>query len=119
MSHLTDEQLQDFQQRLQDAKIAMQALLNQTAEDSQPVDLDLPIGRLTRIDAIQSQAMAQMNRHQLEIRLKQVDAALMTFDQGTYGICRRCKDPVNLGRLEVLPESPFCVDCQESFEQRR
>lgn len=117
MSHLTDAQLHDFKQRLLEAKAAMQALLNQTSSDTQPVDLDLPIGRLTRIDAIQMQAMAQMNRYQLDIRLRQVDAALLAFDQGIYGLCRHCKEPVPLGRLEVLPESPFCVDCQESFEQ--
>lgn len=118
MSHLTEEQLHDFKQLLVETKASIQALLAQTAADAKPVDLDLPIGRLTRIDAIQMQAMAQMNRHQLEIRLKQVDASLMAFAQGSFGICRRCKKPVSLGRLEILPETPFCVECQESFEQR-
>jgi len=117
MAYLNDAQLQDFKQRLLEAKAAMKALLNQTVADAKPVDLDLPIGRLTRIDAIQMQGMAQMNRYQLDIRLKQVDAALLAFDQGIYGLCRHCKGPVPLGRLEALPESPFCVDCQESFEQ--
>ena len=116
-SHLTDPQLQDFHERLLEAKAGIKALLAQTAADTKPVDLNLPIGRLTRIDAIQMQGMAQMNRQQLKIRLKQVEAALMSFGHGSYGICRHCKGPIPLGRLEVLPESPFCVDCQESFEQ--
>lgn len=119
MSHLTDQQLQDFHQRLLTAKADTQALLTQTAADSKPVDLDLPIGRLTRIDAIQMQGMAQMNRTQLEIRLKQIDASLQAFDHGTYGICRHCKQPVQLGRLEVLPETPFCLHCQDWFETQR
>lgn len=119
MSHLTDEQLQDFKQRLLDAQDAIKALLTQTAVSSRPVDLELPIGRLTRIDALQMQGMAQMNQYQLEIRQKQVEAALSTFSQGTYGMCRHCKDPVHIERLNVLPESPFCIDCQESFEQER
>ena len=119
MSHLTDPQLQGFQQRLLEAKADIEALLAQTAADSRPVDLNLPIGRLTRMDAIQMQGMAQMNRHQLGIRLQQVDASLLAFDRGIYGICRHCKEPVDLSRLEVLPETPFCLDCQESFEQER
>ncbi len=115
-SHLTEQQLQDFKERLLQAKANAQALLRQTAGDTRPVDLDLPIGRLTRIDAIQMQGMAQMNRYQLEIRLKQVDASLAAMDRGTYGICRHCQEPVQLERLEALPETPFCVECQESFE---
>ncbi len=117
MSYLSAEQLRDFHQRLLDAKASIQALLSQTAADTQPVDLNLPIGRLTRIDAIQMQGMAQMNRHQLEIRLQQVEAALLAHDRGDYGVCRSCKGPMRIERLEVLPESPFCVECQESFEQ--
>lgn len=119
MSHLNERQLEDFKERLLEAQRSIRALLDQTVADTRPVDLNLPIGRLTRIDAIQMQGMAQMNRHQLEIRLRQVDAALTTFDSGTYGMCRHCKDPVHLERLDALPESPFCVDCQEAFERER
>lgn len=118
-SHLDASQLRSFHQRLLSAKADTEALLVQTANDSKPVDMELPIGRLTRIDAIQMQGMAQMNRHQLEIRLRQIDASLMAFDNGTFGICRHCKEPVSPGRLEVLPETPFCLECQESFEQQR
>lgn len=113
---LTAEQLETFYQRLVAAKAQIEALLAQTSQDSQPVDLDLPIGRLTRIDAIQMQGMAQMNRQQLDIRRRQVDAALACFDQGTYGDCRQCGEPIQFERLDVLPESPFCLACQESFE---
>lgn len=119
MPSLTTEQLKEFWQRLSDAKAQIEALLQQTAKDSKPVDLELPIGRLTRIDAIQMQGMAQMNRQQLDIRRQQVDAALASFDTGKYGLCRHCHQPISLARLEILPESPFCVDCQESFERER
>lgn len=117
MSALNEEQLEYFRRRLLDAKADIKILLEQTADDSKPVDLNLPIGRLSRIDAIQMQGMAQMNRHELEIRLKQVEASLAAHDRGIYGICRHCGLPIHTERLEVLPESPFCVDCQESFEQ--
>ncbi len=119
MSSLTAEQLKEFFRRLTVAKAQIKALLDQTAQDSRPVDLELPIGRLTRIDAIQMQGMAQMNRQQLDIRRQQVDASLAAFDTGKFGFCRHCHQPISFARLEVLPESPFCVDCQESFERER
>ena len=119
MSDLTKQQLESFRERLSAAKAAIQSLLTKTEADSRPVDLDLPTGRLTRIDAIQMQGMAQMNRHQLDIRRQQVDVALAALDAGDYGQCRSCRAPIGLERLEVLPESPFCLACQEMFESQR
>lgn len=118
MSHLTDDQLSSFRELLTGMQRQIEALLAQTERDARPVDLNLPIGRLTRIDAIQMQAMAQLNRRQLEIRRLQVTAALEAFAAGTYGNCRHCKGPISLARLEALPETPFCLACQESFEHR-
>ena len=118
-AHLAEEQLQGFRARLETAREQIETLLAQTAADSQAPSLDLPIGRLTRIDAIQMQGMAQMNRRQLDVRRQQVLAALAALDAGTYGLCRSCKGPIALQRLEVLPEVPFCIDCQERFEHER
>jgi DnaK suppressor protein len=117
--HLSEEQLQGFRERLAGARDQIDALLDQTAADQRAPDLDLPIGRLTRIDAIQMHGMAQMNRRQLEVRRQQVLAALAALDDGTYGLCRSCRGPIAVARLEALPEVPFCVDCQERFERER
>ena len=117
MYHLSDEQREDLRNKLPTAEDAAKTLLEQTVADSRPVDLALPIGRLTRIDAIQMQAMAQLNRHQLSLVLRKVEAALAAFDNGTYGLCRHCRGPIPVPRLEALPEAPFCLDCQERFER--
>ena len=118
-THLDDEQLRRFRERLEAARDQIDALLAQTEADQKAPDLDLPIGRLSRIDAIQMHGMAQMNRRQLEVRRQQVLAALAALDAGTYGLCRSCKGPIAPARLEALPEVPFCVDCQERFEGER
>jgi len=81
------------------------------------VELDQPIGRLTRMDAIQQQKMAQANRRNIERRARQVAAALDTVAEGEYGLCRRCEEPVGYGRLKVRPESPFCLGCQGRAER--
>lgn len=117
MSHLTSEQLDDFRQRLLTARDQAKALLHQTAADQKPIEgVGQTIGRLSRMDAIQVQAMAQMSRGQLDIRLKQIEASLKQWDAGNYGVCRSCKGPISIARLDVLPEAPFCMACQEGFE---
>lgn len=94
------------------------ALLGQTGADQKPIEgVGQTIGRLSRMDAIQVQAMTQMSRGQLEIRLKQIDASLADWDAGRYGTCRHCKGPIAVKRLEAMPEAPFCLACQEGFER--
>ena len=75
------------------------------------------IWRLTRMDSIQMQGMSKMNRGQLSVRLQQIDAALRSFDAERYGRCNRCKRPIELARLEALPEAPLCMPCQEEVER--
>lgn len=116
MSHLTDEQLEVFRQRLVAAKASAEALLGRGMVGDAVEASGSAIGRLTRIDALQMQAMSQMNRHQLDVRLRQIEAALLVMDQGRYGLCRQCKLPVALSRLEAIPEAPFCLECQENLE---
>jgi DnaK suppressor protein len=117
MPDLSDEQTHQFRGRLLAMQTQIDALLDRTTEDTRPVELGSAIGRLTRIDAIQMRGMAQMSRRQLEIRRQQVGAALAALDSGTYGSCRHCKGPIDPRRLEALPESPFCIECQEGFER--
>jgi len=119
MTKMRLDQLEGFRQQLLKMKAEINTLLGRTSEDSKPVDLDLPIGRLSRADAIQMQNMAELNRRQLEIKLKQVDGALSAVDDGSYGSCRNCKGEIHPARLDARPETPFCIDCQEMFEQQR
>lgn len=119
MTDMNTELLEDFRQRLLATQAEIMALLTQTVGDSKPVDLDLPIGRLSRADAMQMQTMATLNKRQLEIRLKQVEGALTAIDSGSYGSCRNCSGQIPPARLDARPETPFCIGCQEEFEQQR
>ena len=116
MANLTRAQLDVFRQRLLAERDAVASLLERTSSEVRPVDLGLPIGRLSRMDAMQMQGMAQLNRRQLEIRRQRITVALAALDEASYGSCRACKAAIGLARLEAQPEVPFCLACQESFE---
>lgn len=115
----TKEQLQAQRERLLAMRDHMDLLLSQTEEDTRPVELGSSFGRLSRIDAIQMRGMAEMGRRQLEVRRQLVDLALQALGAGRYGLCRHCGGRIGHLRLEALPETPFCVDCQERLERER
>lgn len=49
--------------------------------------------------------------------LAQVEAALVRFEQGVYGICERCGEYVDPARLKALPSASLCMNCQQRSEQ--
>jgi len=53
----------------------------------------------------------------LENKLKDIDAALRSIEKGSYGICERCGQPIELERLEVKPDATLCVKCQQEVER--
>jgi DnaK suppressor protein len=45
-----------------------------------------------------------------------IDEALRRLDEGTYGICQQCGEPIPIERLEIQPYTPYCVECKEDLE---
>jgi len=83
-----------------------------TAKERGVVELDqTAVGRLSRMDALQNQAMQVETERRREIELKRIDAALARLDEGDYGICVSCGEDIQIKRLDMDPATPVCVDC--------
>ena len=81
------------------------------------VELDqTKVGRLSRMDAMQAQAMAQASVQRREMMLRQIDAALKRIDDDEYGYCRDCGEPIDPRRLEVDPTALLCIACANRSE---
>ena len=88
------------------------ALNHSTKDDRKPVELDqTTVGRLSRVDAMQVQAMAQETGRRREVELQRIDAALKRIEEGEYGYCNHCGDEIAPKRLEVDPAAPLCIKC--------
>jgi DnaK suppressor protein len=80
--------------------------------DRQPVALDQDsVGRLSRIDAMQVQAMALAQQRRRQSERVAIDAALRRIDEGEFGYCLRCGKDIALARLEQNPSVTTCIDC--------
>lgn len=93
------------------------AQLSANKDQSETVELDQQLmGRVSRIDAIQQQNMAAANRAIQQKRLKGIVSALELMDQGDYGHCLECDEPIGFERLKVKPEARLCIACQSKAE---
>lgn len=108
MDPATQEQFRPkIEALLAELKTALAAGQDATA----PVQLDTSIGRLSRMDAIQSQQMALALKQRQRDQVQRLERALGRIKDGNYGQCRRCQQPIAHERLEAQPDAMLCVNC--------
>lgn len=108
MSH----DLAKFRKALKAHKADVLAARESSAGDRAPQELDQTrVGRLSRMDALQAQAMSEALDQRRGIELKRIDAALERIDGDEYGFCMTCGEPIELKRLELDPAAAQCADC--------
>jgi DnaK suppressor protein len=84
----------------------------------QTVELDQArIGRLSRMDAMQSQAMSKETGRRRRNTLLQIEAALQRIADGDYGYCQECGENIAPARLEVDPSARLCIQCASALER--
>ena len=49
--------------------------------------------------------------------LRAIDGALQRIDEGTYGTCETCGQPISEERLEAIPYATQCIDCRRKGER--
>ncbi len=104
---------------LTDLKQSLLDDLERGASGSETVTLEQnKVGRISRMDALQQQAMHKASQNLIRKRLVLIDKALRSIQSGDYGYCESCGNEISASRLQVRPESLMCVSCQEQVENR-
>jgi len=98
--------------RLRDELAALRAMSEETAAERRPVELDQQsVGRLSRMDAMQRQAMAAAQDARRHARLRALDAAIRRMAHDEFGWCDDCGDFIGWPRLDLDPVVMRCRDC--------
>ena len=101
-----------YEPRLRDELDTLRGASTATRADRRPVALDQQsVGRLSRQDALQGQAMASGIEARRQARVRAIEAALERFDSDEFGWCDECGEPIGEGRLDVDPTVVRCVGC--------
>ena len=105
------DRLAYFRKRLEELEREIREDMDANPEDSGVVELDSSIGRLSRMDALQNQQMALELKRRQENQLLRIENAFKRLANGQYGLCGKCKKPIEEDRLEVFPDTITCVRC--------
>jgi DnaK suppressor protein len=112
MSDRDDIDVAAFEERLVQRREELRNLSARTDDARKPVALDQQsVGRLSRMDAMQLQAMAQETERRRAGELQRIEVALRRITAGEFGYCARCGEDIPNARLALDPTASTCVDC--------
>jgi DnaK suppressor protein len=80
-------------------------------ELTRPIAPENAIGRISRMDAINNKSINDASLRQSEEKKKKLQIALGKVDHPDFGICIRCKQPIPIGRIMLMPHAQKCVKC--------
>ncbi len=106
--------LESFRHALMSLRAEIEELNTASSEATGTVTLDQSkVGRLSRMDAMQAQQMAQETFRRRTIQLQKIDSALRRIDEGDYGYCFVCGEEIALARLDFDPACTRCTECMD------
>jgi DnaK suppressor protein len=117
MSHAPEIEVAVFLERLEMLQSKLESVAVSGVEAAQPVELDQSrVGRLSRMDAIRSQAMSVESERRRTLQLSRIRAAIKRIEDGEFGYCSSCGDPIAPERLEIDPAAHLCIACASAAE---
>jgi DnaK suppressor protein len=109
--------MDDMKRKLIELRDELEQLADTGEASAAVVELDQArVGRLSRMDAMQSQAMAQASGQRRAAMLREIAAALERIELGEFGFCEACGEPINPKRLQFDPTSRLCITCASAAE---
>ena len=107
-----DQTNQDNFRPVIDGRLAeIELELKATAESTKPIEPDVSVGRLSRLDSMQMQQMALAGKRRLEEERNRLHEARRRIDAGTFGRCLNCGGDIALERLQHQPDAVTCMPC--------
>jgi len=114
---LTNADIASFKPELHKIREMLEREAEQTETDRAPVALDQQsVGRLSRMDAMQLQAMSQAQQRKRTAALRDIAGALSRIEDGEFGYCVECGTQIALKRLQINPAVALCITCATSNE---
>ncbi|WP_417321208.1 TraR/DksA family transcriptional regulator [Emcibacter sp.] len=104
--------IERYREKLLEMLENLEELVLLSAENKAPVELDQSkVGRLSRMDALQAQAMSkEVERRRLQ-EIHRIKSAMDRIEEDEFGFCISCGDEIETDRLALDPSVPQCQNC--------
>ena len=108
---MTSEEREKLKKKLSREITETKETIENLEEATQPISPDNAIGRISRMEAINSKSVNEAALDGAVAKLSKLENALSRIDREDFGLCSKCKEPIQFARLLFMPESDRCVAC--------
>lgn len=108
---MNSKEIETIKTKIESRLKELEVFLDSHSKDTKPIEPDVSIGRLSRLDSIQMQQMALEQKRRQEAEYQKLRAALKRIEDGSYGTCLMCRQPIAFARLEAQPDAILCIQC--------
>lgn len=108
---MTASERQQVLERVTEALAAVRDEVTRLEEVTRPVEPDVAVGRISRMDAIGNKAINEQALESARSRLAQLETVLAGAESPDFGLCMGCLAPIPVVRLLAMPESVLCSRC--------
>lgn len=115
---LSQKDLKRFKKSLEDSRKAILENARKTMEEESNFDTDDLPDEIDQASSEYAQSMAFRLRDREKFLLKKIEKALIRIEDGTFGMCERCEEPISMKRLEARPVTTLCIRCKEEQEKK-
>ena len=109
---------ESFRTLIRDQLASLQEQESDSTDSAATVELDQSrVGRLSRMDAMQSQAMHAESLRRVRLQIQALKRALSRIDSDDFGLCEACDEEIAADRLRLNPAAVLCIQCAEKRER--
>lgn len=98
---------------------AKQAELSQVLRNRDAITIEKSPDALDEVQNAAERELAIRTLDRESKLLSQVRAALARIEDGSYGVCIHCEEDISPKRLNAVPHTPYCIQCQEMMDRRQ
>jgi len=108
---MEDKKKAEIAQLIQEQLKKLDDEIEELKELTKPIPPENAIGRVSRMDAINNRSVNEAALRQSQQKRRNLETAMSKLDDDRFGLCGACGQDIPIGRLMLMPESPFCVPC--------
>jgi DnaK suppressor protein len=114
---LKKKDLKRFKEILEEKRDTVLANAKKTLNEDMTLDVDDLPDEMDLASSEYLQSFQFRLRGREKVFLKKIDYALAQIEDGTFGMCESCDEPISIKRLEARPETTLCIRCKEDQER--
>lgn len=108
---MTQEERNELKSKILQSITDTERDISELEDLTKPIAPENAIGRISRMDAINNKSINEAALRQARAKLDKLHLAVQKCDEPEFGVCMKCKGPIPMGRLLIMPESLRCVRC--------